>query len=245
MQANCTAGSLLTIVGSGFSTNLSAIFGLAIYTAYVPIAIVSSTDTEVVFVAPEPLAGSAGNPRATYYMALDSECQIDQSVWQMYWYAADSSSSRDTAANSDQHRHRSSSSDSGEGEEAAALDVPYYPFPAITSISGCTDVGSGTHNCTAGATITITGSGFGCDNSIVFFQGGGHGYYCSDVRAVGRNVLTGTLPQLYNNYKFPDVLTLSVFSHGDWSNQAPLLWYSTYQPPPPPPNATSTADERA
>ena len=41
----------------------------------------------------------------------------------------------------------------------AALSAE-FPVPQLTSVTGCTDVGTGTFNCSLDATLTVHGSGF-------------------------------------------------------------------------------------
>ena len=224
VQSNCTAGTLLTLHGSGFTPNLSSIVGLAVHSQYVPVDIVSSADTEVVIRVPEPTEDSAGTAEHLHYVYIESECQYAEGLWQHFWYAA-----ADTATLSNpilarlsraQHRHPTR-------RTPPATAQAYFPFPTITSISGCSDAGNVTANCSAGSRVLISGGGFGCSNAVVYFSGGGSGYYCSDVQAVsGREGLTCTLPAVAGEYAGP--FALSVYTHNMWSNVASLLWYGQH-----------------
>ena len=222
VQSNCTAGTLLTLHGSGFTSNLSSIVGLAVHSHYAPVDIVSSADAEVVIRVPEPTDGSLGTAERLHYVYIESDCQYAEGLWQHFWYAA-----ADLTAGLNpilarlshaQHRHRDAR------RTQPATVKAYFPFPSITSISGCSDVGNGTANCSAGSRVLISGGGFGCSNAVVYLSGGGSGFYCSDVQAVsGREGLTCTLPAVASEYAGP--YALSVYTHNLWSNVASLLWY--------------------
>ena len=206
LNGNCTAGSLLTITGSGFSPSIASTFVLTVYTAFVPAVVISTSTTEVVFELPKPIKGSAGRSDARYYVLVEADCELSSvSVWQMLWYAADQPPTNHSNA-------------------------AFFPSPKITSLTGCDSNGTSTANCTDGATVVIHGSGFGCSNAIVFFANT-RGFYAGNVKAVGQNALSAVLPP--NPQGDDRLYAMSVFSHGFWSNQFQGFSYGWPLPPLP------------